>query len=230
MRNFLTNISYNRLNSIDFDNALFIIDCFTYVLFKLNPFFLEKKFDDESHRAYVKLLWNCLVPNEFCIYICRNDNFIVLNKLSLKYQNAFDIVNNFILEENTNSVLLKDFFKKSALLYQYIYSNLLPKYFCRIDDYGVKSKMAFEVANAGYQNQQENLCFVQLPVEQEKIETDELSEAVKCPPPPLCSPSKLTTQKPKKRKIKNSDFVAEKILLKKKATCRVKVFNYLLDS
>ena len=39
-RNFLTNISYNRLKRIDFDNVSFIIDCYTYILFNLNPFFL----------------------------------------------------------------------------------------------------------------------------------------------------------------------------------------------
>ena len=92
----------------------------------------------------------------------------MLNKLSLKYQNAFDIVNNFILEENNNFMLLKDFSKKNALLYQYLYSNLFLKCFCKIDDYGVKSKMAFEVAYAGYQNQQENLRFVQLSVKKKK--------------------------------------------------------------
>ena len=129
-RSFLRNISNNCLKSIDFDNASLIIDYFNYILFNLNPFFLEQKFDDKSHREYVKMLWNYLAPNEFYIYICRNDNFIVLNKPSLKYQNAFDIVNYFSLEENNNFVLLKDFFKKNALLYQYIYSNLFPKYFC----------------------------------------------------------------------------------------------------
>ena len=57
---------------------------------------------------------------------------------------------------------LKECFKKNAILFQYVYSTLFWKYFCRIDDYGVKSKLAFEVAHAGYQNQQENLRFVQL--------------------------------------------------------------------
>ena len=38
-RNFLTNISYNCLKRVDFDNALFVIDCYTYVLFNLNLFF-----------------------------------------------------------------------------------------------------------------------------------------------------------------------------------------------
>ena len=157
-RNFLTNISYNCLKSIDFDNASFIIDCFTYILFNLNLFLWNKNSTLEAE--YVTMLWNHFIPDEFYIYIYRNDNFIVINKLSLKYQNAFDIINNFILEEKNNFVLLKELFKKNALLYQYIYSNLFPKYFRRIDNYVVKSEMAFEVAYAGYQYQEESLHFV----------------------------------------------------------------------
>ena len=41
--NFSTNISYNHLKNIDFDNASFIIDCYTYILFSLNPFFFLAK-------------------------------------------------------------------------------------------------------------------------------------------------------------------------------------------
>ena len=110
-------ISYNSLKSIDFDNASFIIDCSTYILFNLNLYFLEPKFDYESEREYVKMMWNYLVPNEFCIYIWRND-LIALNKLSLKYQNAFDIVNNVILEKGNNFVLPKDFFTSIQTFFQ----------------------------------------------------------------------------------------------------------------
>ena len=59
--------------------------------------------------------------------------------------------------------------------------------------------MAFEVAYAGYQKQQENLQFVQLTVKQGKIKTDELEEVVEYPPPQLRSLSKPTTQNQKKK-------------------------------
>ena len=42
-RNFLTKISFNRLKSVDFVNASFIIDCYTYILFNLNPVFCRTK-------------------------------------------------------------------------------------------------------------------------------------------------------------------------------------------
>ena len=115
LRNFLTNICYNCLENIGFDNALLIIDCFTYILFNLNPFFLEQKFDNEYNRERVRMLWTYLVPKEFYIFICKNDSFIVLNKLSLKYQNASKVINDFIVENNKHFLRLKEYFKKEML-------------------------------------------------------------------------------------------------------------------
>ena len=119
-QNFLTNIPFNRLKRMDFDNASFINDCFTYILFNLNPFFLEQKFDNEYNRECVRMLWTYLVPNEFYIFICKHNNFNVLNKLSLKYQNASEIVNDFIVENNKHFPRLKEYFKRNAQVYQYI--------------------------------------------------------------------------------------------------------------
>ena len=64
------------------------------------------------------MLWTYLVPNEFYIFICKNDNFIVLNKLSLKYQNASEIANDFIVENNEDFLKLKEYFKRNVLIYQ----------------------------------------------------------------------------------------------------------------
>ena len=76
LKNVLTDISYNRLKSADFNNASFLIDCYTYILFTLNPFFLEREFDEKNDRNFAEILWNYLVPNELYICICRNNNFI----------------------------------------------------------------------------------------------------------------------------------------------------------
>ena len=68
-RNFSTNISNNCLKSADFNNDSFIIDCYTYFLFNLNLFFLERKVHDKNHSDFVETLWNYLVLNELYIYI-----------------------------------------------------------------------------------------------------------------------------------------------------------------
>ena len=48
------------------------------------------------------------------MFIFKNDNFNVLNKLSLKYQNASEIVNDFIAENNEHFPKLKEYFKRNA--------------------------------------------------------------------------------------------------------------------
>ena len=78
---FANNISYNRLKHMGFYNASFIINCFTYILFNLNLFFLERKFENEYDGERVRMIWTYLVRNEFYIFICKHDNFNVLNKL-----------------------------------------------------------------------------------------------------------------------------------------------------
>ena len=141
--------------------------------------FLEQKFNFESNREYVKMLWNYLVPNVSYICICRNDNFIALNRLSLKYQNAFDIINNFILEENNNFVLLKEFFKKNALFYRYIYSHLFPKYFCGIDNYAVKRRWLLKLLMLDITtNKKVYVLGSYLLSNKKKTETDETVEVV----------------------------------------------------
>ena len=50
---------YHKLgHNTDFNNASFIIDCYTYILFNLNPFILEQRIDDKNDRDFVETLWN----------------------------------------------------------------------------------------------------------------------------------------------------------------------------
>ena len=184
------NISYNRLKHIDCDNASFIIVLRIYILFNLNPFFLEQTFDNEYDRECIRMLWTYVVRNEFYIFICKNDNFIVLKKLSLKYQNPSEIVNDFIVENNKQFLNLKECFKRNALIYQYIYALPFPRYFCRVEDYSVRSKLAFDVAYGGYKNQQENMHFIcEMLIKQEVVENSEVVETYLPPPLPLSPPT-----------------------------------------
>ena len=94
-----------------------------------------------------------------------------------------EILNNFITEDNNNFLRLKEYFKQNALMFQYVYSTLFPKYFCRVDDYSKKNKLAFGVAHADYQNQKENFRLLRLQqrqqivsIKQEQIDENETIE------------------------------------------------------
>ena len=94
----------------------FIIDCFMYTLLHLNPFFLDQKFDVEYDEC-VRMLWTYLIPNEFYILTCKHDNYNVSNKLSLKYKNPSEIIDDFIVENNEHLPRLKEYFKRNAQVY-----------------------------------------------------------------------------------------------------------------
>lgn len=55
-------------------------------------------------------------PNQILFFICQNDNFMALNKFTLKYQEAYDIVNNFITADNKHFLLLLEYLKKECAI------------------------------------------------------------------------------------------------------------------
>ena len=148
-RNFLTNVSYNRVTIADYRNKNFVIDCFTFLILYLNPFYLERKFETEVEREFVNTLWAFLMPSNLYNYISQGENVLTLNKIKIKYQDAKDIILGFLEYDKDNFSVLSNFLEKNAILYQFLYGNLFQKCFSRINDYGVKAKTLF---NTYYQN------------------------------------------------------------------------------
>ena len=148
-RNFLTNVSYNRITAADYKNKHFVIDCFTFMILYLNPFYLERKFESIVEREFVNVLWTYLMPCQLYNHISKNDNMTTLNKIKIKYQDVKDIMIVFLLNDPFNIDILTDFLNKNAILYQYLFGNLFPKCFCRINNYGISAKTRF---NSYYHN------------------------------------------------------------------------------
>ena len=95
----------------------------------------------------------------FYIFICKSEHFTTLNKISLKYQTAYEIITKFI--EEGGLAQLKCFFKNNVFIYQFVYSTLFPKYFCRIDDRAIESKCCFELAFNNYNAQKNGYSLMQ---------------------------------------------------------------------
>ena len=126
-RNFLTNISYNRVKDEDFNNRSFIIDCYSFVLLYLNLFYLDQKFENSLEK--VEALWQLQIPNNFYVFICRPENCKILNKLKLKFQETPEIVKTYA-DDLEGYQLLQTSFKQNAKVIQYVYANLFRRYFC----------------------------------------------------------------------------------------------------
>ena len=157
-RNFLSIVSYNRIKKNDYENRSFVIDCFSFLLLYLNPFYLERKFKSEIERDYVNMLRSYLMPGTLYNFICRDDNFKILNKVKLKFNQANEIIKLFIEDETISSQkqqfdTLKNYLIENAKLYQFVYANLFPRCFARVDNYGVQLKTKFNVHYKNYLNQ-----------------------------------------------------------------------------
>ena len=142
---------YKRVKKDDLLKENFIIDCISFILFYLNPFYLEGMFDDATDRDKVETLWTCIIPNEIYFYICQRENCQLLNKITLRYNAANKIVCNYVNQYRINS--RTTFFKQYANVYQFLYSTLFPKYFCSIDNDAIQSRCVFETAFVNFKAQ-----------------------------------------------------------------------------
>ena len=144
-RNFLTNVLYSGIKDKDYQNRSFVIDIFNFLILYLNPFYLERKFESIIERDYVNVLWSFLMPETLYNFICRDENVKALNKIKLKFPHRIQIVKQFIEDESIGTQeqqfnTLKEYLIKNTKIYQFIFGNLFPRCFARIDDYGIESK------------------------------------------------------------------------------------------
>ena len=223
-RNFLTNVSYNRITAADYKNKNFVIDCFTFMILYLNPFYLERKFETNIERDFVNVLWTFLMPSKLYNHITGNDNMKTLNRIKIKYQDAKDIMITFLFNDPSNLNILSDFLEKNAILYQFLFGNLFPKCFCRINDYGIRAKTLFSTYYHNF-NVQKNIINWQnknlevkeeinehniaSPVNMTELNDDENKENIEMEKQEQKEKKKL------KRKIKNEEIKKQKREAKK---------------
>ena len=223
-RNFLTNVSYNRITAADYKNKNFVVDCFTFMIIYLNPFYLERKFELLIERDFVNVLWAYLMPNELYRHISGEANIKTLIKIKIKYQDAKDIMIAFLFNDPTNITILSDFLQKNAILYQFLFGNLFPKCFSRINDYGINAKTLF---NRYYRNfhvqknminwaNEENLQPLSSTLnEEEEDYIDENKENIEIKQENIEIKQEKQEEKKRKRKIKNEERKKEKREIKK---------------
>ena len=151
-RNFLSNVSYNRVKDENFNNKLFVVDCYGFILLYLNLFYLEQKFDTKQDREYVNMIWYSVMPNLFYDFIYREKNYAMLNKLRFKFQGTVEIAKRYT-DDQSSFQILSDVLRKYARVFQFVFGNLFPRYFSRTDDYGVQSRLEVNNLYQTYQTE-----------------------------------------------------------------------------
>ena len=132
----------------DYSNRSFVVDIYSFLILYLNPYNLDGKFETPIERDYVNVLWTYLLPSTLYNFICKDNNVKILNKTDAKFQHAVEIINQFIEDETVGSQIeqfntLKEYLIKYSKLYQFVFGNFFPRYFGKIDNYGIQSKIEF---------------------------------------------------------------------------------------
>ena len=214
-RNFLTNVSYTRITPADYKNKNFVVDCFTFMILYLNPFYLERKFESTIERDFIHVLWHYLVPNELYRHISSEANIKTLIKIKIKYQDAKDIMIAFLFNDPNNIIILSDFLEKNAILYQFLFGNLFPKCFCRINDYGINAKTLFNTYYHNFNVQKNMINWAKeenLPLTTLNDDNDENKENIDIKQE---EEEEKKEKKKVKRKIKNEEVKKQKREAKK---------------
>ena len=159
-RNFLTNISYSGIKKVDYENRSFVIDIFAYLILYFNPYNVNGKFENETERDYVNILWSMMMPQNFYFFVSKEENSKLLNKRNAKFQDAVEVVTLFIEDDSNENVtqeiqygILKQFLVKYIKMYQLIFANLFPKLFGKYDNRGIESNIEFNSFYSNYLNQ-----------------------------------------------------------------------------
>ena len=213
-RNFLTNVSYNRITTVDYKNKNFVIDYFTFLILYSNPFYLERKFESSTEREFVNVLWMFLMPSNLYNFINQNENMTTLNKIKIKYVDAKKMILEFLQYDQRNLKILSDYLEKNGILYQFLYGNLFPKCFSRINDYGVTAKTLFNTYYQNFmiqknvinwQNNNNNSTIKEEVVEEEKQTEKSIMQVHNASPLNMTTLDKEETTKTKNEKRKNNN-------------------------
>ena len=140
----LTNVSYRRYKQKDFNNASFIIDILSFIVQNFNPIGLERKFELENDRVYVKMLWDICLSHAFTSNIYSKHHYDILSNPNLTFQKAYIIVKKYIAEDANNMNYLTTKVEENFKVIHFIYSSLYPKIYNRVNNFGIKNKSSFD--------------------------------------------------------------------------------------
>ena len=220
-RNFLTNISYNSIKNKDYENKTFVIDIFAYLILYFNPYSINGKFETEIERSYINILWSQLLPESFYTFVSKKDNIQILNKKNAKFQDAVEIVKLYTeidSLQNENYHLLENYLRKYIIMYQFIFSNLFPKYYSKFNNREVKNNIEFNSIYENYVNEttgmnwQKNEFLEVLPVPLNNEESDnEINIEEKTKKKKIEEEKKQKRAKRKLEMTKQKEFLEEKL-------------------
>ena len=151
-RNFLSNISYVRINKEDFYNQNFTFNIYLFMTKNLNPFLLDRKLNDSNKHEMIYMVWKGCMPAQFYKFMCREVNFLYLNGKNVLQPKVLEILTNFLAENEKNYVFLRNTLSQYKNIFKYVYSNVFPEIYCATERRGFHLKSTFHIVFKTYKD------------------------------------------------------------------------------
>ena len=175
-RNILTNLSYIRINSLDFDNKSYVLDILTFIIQYLNVFLLDIKLETELEKNMLMFVWQNCLPTKLTNFVSNKDNYDELTKNNLKFKDVYSIIQEYMSFADGNYIETKKLLKSNFDEIRYVFSTLFPKIYSRTNESGRQLKSKFDYGfslwyNSNYSNNSKQQQQQQQQQEQQLITT-----------------------------------------------------------
>ena len=143
-RNLLTNLSFVRINNLDFENKSYVLDILTFIVQYLNIFLLDIKLETDLERNMLTFIWQNCLPFNLTNFISNEDNYYTLTKNNVKFKEVYLIIQNYMSLDERNYNEAKEMLKKNFDPIRYVFSSLFPKIYSRTNEIGREIKSKFD--------------------------------------------------------------------------------------
>ena len=143
-RNILTNLSYTRVNNLDFDNYSYVLDILTFIVQYLNVFLLDIKLETELEKNMLLFIWQNCLPVKLTNFVSSENNYYTLTRNNLKFKDVHLIVQEYMSSDKENYIEAKNMLKKNFDEIRFVFSNLFSKIYSRTNENGMQLKSKFD--------------------------------------------------------------------------------------
>ena len=146
-RNILTNLSYARVNELDFNNKSYVLDILTFIVQYLNVFLLDLKLETELEKNMLIFIWQKCLPIKLTTFVFDKGNYYTLTRNNLKFKDVYLIIQKYMSssgksDENYNEA--RDMLKENFDEIRFVFSTLFSKIYSRTNENGVLLKSKFD--------------------------------------------------------------------------------------
>ena len=150
-RNLLTNLSYKRINRLDFDNKSYVLDILTFIIQYLNIFLIDIKLETEYEKNMLMFIWQKCLPSNLTNFVSTKYNYDTLTKKDLKFKDVYVMIHEYMSKDdnyNQAQKMLKSNFDEI----RYVFSILFPKIYSRTNEIGIQIKSRFDYSFSLWSN------------------------------------------------------------------------------